>query len=71
MNNQTSKVSPFLLHLKKGLWFLCLPAWMFGSIERSINTFMDGIASALEITQVFTTFFFLVCWVFLRPISKI
>jgi hypothetical protein len=68
-NNQ-GEITTFLASLRSGLWFLCLPAWMFGTVERSISSLADGFLSALDITQVFTAFVFLIFWLFLKPISN-
>lgn len=70
MNNSPSfELMAFLANLRGGIWLLGTSSWIFGILDRSIAAFADGYLSALDITQLFTAWFFFVSWLFLKPAS--
>lgn len=70
-NQQPSNSYVFLDHLRNGIWLIGVSSWVFGITDRSIATLSDGYLSALDLTQLFTAFFFFVSWLFLKPTSRI
>jgi hypothetical protein len=68
---KSNEVSTFLQDLKTGIWFLGITAWLFGICDRSIASFSDGYLSAIDLLQLFTASFFLVCWLFLKPYQSV
>lgn len=71
MDNHHSEFSKFLLTFKKGIWLLGITAWLFGITDRSVVAFSDGYLSAIDIIQLFTACFFLITWLYLKPIQNI
>lgn len=70
--NQASYVSNveialFIDKIKSNIWLFGIPSWLFGITDRSIAVFADGYLSPIEIFQLFTTFFFFVSWLYLKP----
>ncbi|WP_017653197.1 hypothetical protein [Fortiea contorta] len=71
--NQDSRLSleielaMFIIRLKNGIWLVGIPSWLFGLTDRSLAAFADGYISALEVFQLFTTSFFFLSWLYLRP----
>jgi len=63
----SSEVAAFLASLRKGIWILCIPAWLFGALERGATVFSDHTTTPLELLQILTAIFFLVGWLLLRP----
>ncbi|WP_341524565.1 hypothetical protein WKK05_18175 [Nostoc sp. UHCC 0302] len=53
--------------LKNGIWLVGIPSWLFGITDRSLSSFSDGYLSPIEIFQLFTTFFFFISWLYLKP----
>ncbi|MEH2251057.1 hypothetical protein [Nostoc sp.] len=70
--NQASYVSNveialFIDKIKSNIWLFGISSWLFGITDRSIAVFADGYISPIEIFQLFTTFFFFVSWLYLKP----
>jgi hypothetical protein len=57
----------FILRLKNGIWLLGIPSWIFGISDRSIAAFADGYVSTVELLHLFTTSFFFLTWLYLKP----
>ncbi len=53
--------------IKNGVWLFGIPSWLFGITDRSISAFADGYLSTLEVFQLFTTSFFFLSWLYLKP----
>ncbi|MEH2137554.1 hypothetical protein [Nostoc sp.] len=53
--------------IKSNIWIFGIPSWLFGITDRSIAAFTDGYLSYIEIFQLFTTSFFFVSWLYLKP----
>jgi hypothetical protein len=62
-----AETARFLGSVKHGIWILCLPAWLFGMIERSVTVWKDHLLTLADVLQVLTATFFLVGWLFLKP----
>lgn len=71
MQSSSLEMLAFLSTLKQGIWFLCIPAWSFGTLERSAAALSHPYISALDVTQVLTAAFFLVCWLLLKPVPAL
>lgn len=56
-----------LKKLRTGIWFLGVPSWLFGIVDRSIASFADGYTSAIDLMQVLTASFLFVSWLLLKP----
>lgn len=68
MNSQkAAETAIFLANLRQGIWLLCIPAWLFGTIERSATVFSHSCITAVDLVQISTASFFLVCWLLLKP----
>ncbi|KAM3099246.1 hypothetical protein ACKFKG_03790 [Phormidesmis sp. 146-35] len=68
MNNQpTPEVSELLTSLKRWIWILCIPAWLFGAIERGATAFSHPWVTPLDLLQILTAAFFLTSWLLLKP----
>ncbi|MEA5568193.1 hypothetical protein VB693_22485 [Anabaena sp. UHCC 0399] len=61
------KIYQFVNKFKTGVWFFGIPSWLFGITDRSMAAFADGYLSATEIVQIFTTSFFFLFWLYLKP----
>jgi hypothetical protein len=61
------ETSLFVYNLRSGIWFVGIPSWVFGIGDRTLTGFVDGYLSAQDIAQLFTAFFFFVCWLYLKP----
>lgn len=61
------ETSLFVYNLRSGIWFVGIPSWVFGIGDRTLTAFVDGYLSAQDIAQLFTAFFFFVCWLYLKP----
>ncbi|AFY50237.1 hypothetical protein Nos7524_4484 [Nostoc sp. PCC 7524] len=57
----------FINKFKTGVWVFGIPSWLFGITDRSMAAFADGYLSATEILQIFTTSFFFLVWLYLKP----
>jgi hypothetical protein len=57
----------FLTSLRQWIWVLCIPAWLFGTIERGANAFSHRLITPLDLIQISTAAFFLTCWLLLKP----
>jgi hypothetical protein len=68
---QPSEITVFVANIKNGIWLFGVPSWIFGIVDRSLAALSDGYLSAVDITQLFTAFFFFISWLFLKPISKL
>lgn len=66
-NNKSVELAMFLGNLKNGIWLIGIPSWAFGIADRSLAAFADGYLSAMELTQLVTTAFLLVSWLYLKP----
>lgn len=75
-SNQTNKdsnlsleleIAMFIVRLKNGIWLVGIPSWLFGITDRSVAALSDGYVSPLEVFQLFTTAFFFLSWLYLRP----
>jgi len=68
MDNQpTPEASELLISLKQWIWILCLPAWLFGAIERGATAFSHRWLIPLDLLQMLTAAFFLTSWLLLKP----
>lgn len=68
MNNyQSPQLSLFMANLRNGIWLLGIPSWIFGVADRTMASFADGYLSAIELSQLFTTSFLLLSWLYLKP----
>jgi hypothetical protein len=67
MEKERMETSLFFHNLRSGFWFVGIPSWLFGIGDRTVASFVDGYVSALDIAQLFTAFFFFVCWLYLKP----
>ncbi|MBF2018449.1 MAG: hypothetical protein IGS23_25280 [Rivularia sp. T60_A2020_040] len=65
--NQLKSTVNFPLAIKKGIWIFGTSCWLFGVSDRILASLADGYLSAIDIIQLFTTSFFLVSWLFLKP----
>jgi hypothetical protein len=61
------ETSLFIYNLRSGVWFIGIPSWLFGISDRTLAALVDGYLSPLDIAQLFTAFFFFVCWLYLKP----
>lgn len=69
-NNNVSievEIAIFIDKVKNGVWLFGIPSWLFGITDRSIAAFADGYLSSIEILHLFTTFFFFISWLYLKP----
>lgn len=68
MNAYTpSDASTFLASMRHGIWLLCLPAWLFGVVERGATALSDRTITGFDLLQVSTAVFFLLGWLLLKP----
>ncbi|XHX80914.1 MAG: hypothetical protein RBJ76_13565 [Stenomitos frigidus ULC029] len=58
----------FFRGLQVGVWWVGVPGWVFGIIDRSIAGFGDGFLSAIELMQLFVAATFFLAWVALKPL---
>ncbi|NJL83608.1 MAG: hypothetical protein HC890_12850 [Chloroflexaceae bacterium] len=65
--NQQQRANPFSRYLKKGIWLLGLPIWIFAIADRSLAALADGYFSGLDVVQILTATFFCFCWLLLKP----
>jgi hypothetical protein len=61
----------FVYIARSGIWAVGIPSCVFGIGERTMVALADGYISILEITQLFTTFFLFVSWLYLKPEAKL
>ncbi|MDF5734709.1 MULTISPECIES: hypothetical protein [unclassified Nostoc] len=61
------EIALFIDQIKSNIWLFGIPSWLFGITDRSIAVFADGYLSLTEIFELFTTFFFFVSWLYLKP----
>jgi len=61
------EIAMFIVRLKNCIWLAGIPSWLFGITDRSVAAFSDGYISAFEVFQLFTTSFFFLCWLYLKP----
>lgn len=61
------EIAIFIDKVKNGVWLFGIPSWLFGITDRSVAAFADSYLSVIEIIQLFTTFFFFVSWLYLKP----
>ncbi|MEH2156279.1 hypothetical protein [Nostoc sp.] len=61
------EIALFIDKLKNSIWVFGIPSWLLGITDRSIAAFADGSLSAIEIFQLFTTSFFFISWLYLKP----
>jgi hypothetical protein len=61
------ELSFFIDHLRNGIWAIGIPSWLFAVSDRLIAISTDSYISVWEITQLFTVFFFLISWLYLKP----
>jgi hypothetical protein len=66
-DRQAREISVFVSIARNGIWAVGIPSWIFGIGDRTIAALADGYLSVLEITQLFTTFFLFVSWLYLKP----
>ncbi|MDF5729453.1 MAG: hypothetical protein PUP92_15920 [Rhizonema sp. PD38] len=66
-NSQPVDVSLLLYNIKNSIWILGIPSWLFGVTDRGVTAFADGYLSTVEVLNIFTTSFFFVSWLFLKP----
>ncbi|MCC5668278.1 hypothetical protein LC653_31585 [Nostoc sp. CHAB 5784] len=66
-NVSNVEIALFIDQIKSNIWLFGIPSWLFGITDRSIAVFADGYLSPIEIFQLFTTFFFFVSWLYLKP----
>jgi hypothetical protein len=69
-NQQTLEAMSFLASLKHGIWLLCIPAWLFGMLERGVTAFSHHAITPGDFFQILTATFFLVGWLLLKPKSS-
>lgn len=65
--DRSAQLAIFVGNLRNSVWLLGIPSWGFGVADRTIAAFADGYISAVELAQLFTTAFFLVSWLYLKP----
>ncbi|NDJ18496.1 hypothetical protein [Myxacorys almedinensis] len=70
MNSLPSSAAAFIASLKLGIWILCIPAWLFGIVERGATAIADHFLSIADVIQILIAAFFLVCWLLLKPDLK-
>lgn len=74
MNEQQFQNNPaaaiLMSRLRQGLWFLCIPAWLFGAAERGVTVFSHSAISMGDFLQVLTAAFFLLGWLLLKPTPR-
>ncbi|MGV0028041.1 hypothetical protein [Phormidesmis priestleyi] len=61
------EATELLSSLKQGIWLLCIPAWLFGAIERGATAFSHRSVTPLDLLQILTAAFFLTSWLLLKP----
>ena len=72
MNHQPlSELTLFVIQLRQGIWFLGIPSWLFGLVDRSAASWAEQSLSAGDLIQVFPAAFFLVSWLLLKPTAKL
>jgi hypothetical protein len=62
-----SEASELLTSLKQWIWILCIPAWLFGAIERGATAFSHRLVTPVDLLQILTAAFFLTSWLLLKP----
>ncbi|MBW4540909.1 MAG: hypothetical protein KME43_17420 [Myxacorys chilensis ATA2-1-KO14] len=67
MDSNPSSAAAFSALLKQGIWILCIPAWLFGTIERGATAMSDHVLSTSDVIQILTAAFFLASWLLLKP----
>ena len=65
--NQSLELSVSIAKFRNSIWSFGIPTWLVGITDRSIAAFADGHLSFIEILQLFTTSFFFISWLFLKP----
>lgn len=65
--DSTPSSAAFLASLKQGIWILCIPAWLFGTLERGATAIADHVLSTSDVIQILTAAFFLASWLLLKP----
>lgn len=68
-DEHASEAIAFLASLKQGIWLLCIPVWLFGTLERGATAFSHTSVTAFDLIQIFIAGFFLVGWLLLKPKS--
>ncbi len=67
INNGYGEFSHFITNFRNSIWSLGVPSFLFGIIDRSIASFADGYLSTIELVHLFTTSFFFISWLSLKP----
>lgn len=69
LKTQSVEVSLLLANLKKIIWFLGIPAWSFGMLDRSLAFLSAGYFSAISFLHLCIISLFFVGWLYLQPAS--
>lgn len=56
-----------LAKLKSGIWFIGIPSFLFGTIDRSVAIFFDDYLSLAKLLQLLVVNFLFVSWIWLKP----
>ncbi len=67
VQDSSVELAVFISKFKTSIWLLGIPAWIYGIVERSLNTFADGYLSSLEFFHLLTTSLFFLSWLYLKP----
>jgi hypothetical protein len=67
VRERATETTRFLISMKNGIWILCIPAWLFGMVERGVTAWADRLLTPLDVFQVLTAGFCLLSWLFLKP----
>ena len=69
--HQLTELTLFLTNLKSGIWFVGIPSWVFGVVDRGVASLADNYVSPAELFQVVAASLFFMSWLFLKPDSKL
>lgn len=56
-----------LAKLKNGIWFIGIPSFLFGAIDRSVAIFFDDYLSLAKLLQLLMVNFLFISWIWLKP----
>lgn len=69
MNTLTITGSSFFQNsnIRNGIWFIGIPSFLFGAIDRSLAIFSDDYISLVKLFQLLLINFLMVSWIWLKP----
>ncbi len=68
--DSTVELTLFISKFRTSIWLLGIPAWIYGIVDQSLDTFADGYLSSLEFFHLLTTVLFFLSWLYLKPDIK-